>query len=551
MSPNRKKPYIRPTIMAHFRQAILVLDQKEYLLTPGKINSFEQFYVDFQREAMPDGGTRYAMFIHPKQDVLVEKIEIELDVPLPAHGTVSTFGLRSSDTCQVQVPVSAATLAQHGLFKGDAYWPKMPTGKGLHQSWTYMGLHTSGQSGAVWAASLNESVGFTALFYDYTQQLLHVRKDVGRGLRMTHSFPAMEFYIGPQLPSPELTSPPFKATALLLEGAKATAQAAAFAQNNSDDALPCTHWVAGHGWAPHYGDWLANPAIQGLPAQVRPSGVQAGITLSPFAAGVQSELARRNPDWLLRHNGAPLVFKAANGSDCHALDVYHGGVREYLNGVFHLLGDRCGFSMFVLEDLYAACLVPKAEKTRGQMMHEAAQLLRQAAGQAKLVAAQVPLGHVAGHFDAVVLGQKGVSATNDQWQLHKNADKSLPAQTLLAAQQLRHLHWGVASQPAALWPTRKPNADTNAQHSWLVLQALLSDVLFLEGNPWAYPPELRGELDAALELHRAEQVQVTELQPTAAVFKCLLDQKNMLVRSNWGAKGTNFGGIMLNSYETL
>ncbi len=551
MSPTRKNPYIRLLIMAHFRQAILVIDQKEYLLTPGKVNSFEQFYVDFQRETMPDGGTRYAMFIHPKQDVLVEKIEVELDVPLPAHGTVSSFGLCCSDDSYAQVPVQSKIVAQGGLFKGDPYWPKIAAGKGMHQSWTYMGLHAAGQFGAIWAASLNESAGFTALLYDHTQQLLHVRKDVGRGLRMTHSFPAMDFYIGPQLPVPELTSPPFKAIALLLEGAQAPAQATAFAQKNNDDALPFTHWVAGHGWAPHYGDWLANTTIQGFPAQLRPSGVQAGITLSPFAAGVQSELARRNPDWLLRHNGTPIQFKAANGSDCYALDVYHGGVREYLNGVFHILSDRCGFSMFILEDLYAACLVPKSEKTRGQMMHEAAQLLRQAAGQAKLVAAQVPLGHVAGHFDAVVLGQKGVSATNGQWQLHKNADKSLPASSLLAAQQLRHLHWSVAGQPATLWPTRKPNADSNAQHTWLVLQALLSDVLVLAGDPWAYPPELRGELDAALELHRAEQLKMVELQPHAAVFNCFLDQKPMQMRSNWGEKGVSLGGFALNSYETM
>jgi hypothetical protein len=532
--------------MAHFRQALLLLDQKEYLLTPGKINSFEHFYVDFQRTDEADGGTRYAMFIHPKQDVLVEKIEVEFSLPLPAQGRLSRFGLRSSDDSQLAMGMSDKQPVELGLLKNDPFLPKIPQGKGLFHSWSFMGLHADSKS-SVWAVSLNESVGFTTLVYDTTQELLQVRKDVGRGLRMTHSFPAMDFYIGPNLPVPEGTLPPFKAIALLAN----VAQATTLAQKNHDDALPFTHVVVSNGWQPHHGDWLANREVQAIPAQLKGNGLQAGIVLSPFAAGTASELARRNPDWLLQHNGRPLEFTAANGSKCYALDIYNGAAREYLNGVFHLLADRCGYTLFLLEDLYAASLAPKAEKTRGQMMHEAAQFLRQAAGSAKLVACQVPMGTAAGSFDAIMAGQPGIGSKSGQWQIQKNTNGQLTIDALLAVQQLRNRYWSVASQPVALWPTPKPNTNSNAQHTWLQLNALQSDILLVEGDVWAYPPELRCELEAGLDLHRAEQVRMTDAASSAALFQFSMDHKLLSLRTNWGAKKANAGGIDLMPFETL
>jgi len=67
-----------------FRQAILVADRQTYQLVPGKPNSFETFFADFQCDVVSAQETKYSIFLHPKQDITLQRLEIQLDMPLSA-----------------------------------------------------------------------------------------------------------------------------------------------------------------------------------------------------------------------------------------------------------------------------------------------------------------------------------------------------------------------------------------------------------------------------------------------------------------------------------
>jgi alpha-galactosidase len=530
--------------MTHFRQAILVLDQKEYQLTPGKINSFDTFYVDFQREDAPDRGVRYSLFIHPKQDVLVEKIELQFEIPSAGFHQAVTYGLHSA-TESAPLTFDQKTTAPAGLLKNDPYLPTIPAGKGLLHAWSLLQL--KGDKQQLWVASTNESTGFTSILYDAGQQILTVRKDVGRGMRMTHSFPALDLSIGPNAPAPEHVRPPVKALVATQPGNLPEAQLVAYLEKIRENKWPFTHFLLGNGWQTHHGDWLQHREAQAIAGIIARHGLKPALTLSPFTAGIHSELARRNPDWLVRHNGKPVQITAANGSLVYALDVYHGGVREYLSGVFHLLHERCGYDMFVLEDVYAACLVPKAEKTRGQVMHEGLSLLQQITGKATLIGAQVPTAAAAGYFDAIIAGIPAFQLQNDRLEL---LHQRLPVQSLLAAQALRNSSWSLCSHPVALRPV-KNTFNANAQYSWLVANALLTDVLIVQDDISTYPPEVQCEMEEALNVHRAERVTVQpETEPVLHV-QYTLDKKTYQLRLNTGKKAVNDGETTLGGYECL
>ena len=58
-----------------FHAALLKIDGKALALRPDKSNSFDEIYADFQTEEI-NGGTRWTIFLHPKQDVTVQQLEI-------------------------------------------------------------------------------------------------------------------------------------------------------------------------------------------------------------------------------------------------------------------------------------------------------------------------------------------------------------------------------------------------------------------------------------------------------------------------------------------
>jgi hypothetical protein len=510
--------------MMHFRQATVVLDKKEYSLIPGKINSFDTFYVDFQHEPSRGNSGHYALFLHPKQDVLVEKIELQFELPLSDFSSAVTFALRSSGDSQEQ-DFMAKTKPQPGLFKGDTSFNNIPAGRGLLHAWSY--LLFNGTKKQILAASTNESAGFTSLLYDAERQILTVRKDVGQGLRMTHSFPALDFWWGDggfaQLQSDLDIVPKMRQKALVWSASAIMGfdQLEQQVEMVAASGLPFTHFCLGNGWQPQNGDWIGAkqaPKHQ-LSALIRSKGLRPALTFSPFTASVQSDLARQHPDWLVEHNGKPILVTTANGSDAYTLDVYHAGVREYIAAVFYQFTERWGFDTFFLEDLSAACAWPKMEKTRGQLMEEATTLIRSSAGSAYLIAAQVPVGAAIGHYDAVQMGSPLYRLTKDKldWQL---TGGQLNVQPLLAAQYIRNAHLQIAGNPIALRSTLDKRS-ARAQYAYLIAQALCSDILIVSDDLGGYSPELRSELEEAVFLQQAEIVAVSRLFPsgTKVVFE--------------------------------
>ncbi|HRI59146.1 MAG TPA: alpha-galactosidase, partial [Saprospiraceae bacterium] len=387
--------------------------------------------------------------------------------------------------------------------------------------------------------SLNESTGFTLFLYDRPNGILTVRKDMD-GLQLSHSFPALDFWIG-EGNEPDVFDRYFQVAgtpkpavlpaigwtswynhftriseATLMQNLDSFA---AFCQNENQPAF----FQIDDGWQTAVGDWLSVkpdfPQGMGAMAQtIKARGLSPGLWLAPFVAVKDSELVRKHPDWLLKDKkGKPLRvgWNPMWKGWYYTLDFYNNEVRNHLGGVFHTVLDRWSFDLVKLDFLFAVCLVPPPGKTRGQVMHEAMEFLRKLAGPKKILACGVPLGAAFGFADYCRIGGDIHLAWEHRllsWLRFRERASALAS--LRSTLGRRQLNGRAFLNDPDVFILRNENQKLTLvqQQTVLTINALLGSLLFTSDDPGKYSPEQTAELEAALELRGSRIVAVTEIE---------------------------------------
>ena len=157
------------------------------------------------------------------------------------------------------------------------------------------------------------------------------------------------------------------------------------------------------GYEPFVGDWLDYNGkdfpngMKTIADAVHREGYLAGIWLAPF--NVQ-RILKEHPDWLIRNpDGKPQLGCVAWGG-AYTLDIYNPEVREHLKKVFDTVLNDWGYDMVKLDFLYSQCRTPRDNKTRGTIMCEAMDFLRECVGDKIILGCGVPLGPAFGVVDA-------------------------------------------------------------------------------------------------------------------------------------------------------
>jgi len=166
------------------------------------------------------------------------------------------------------------------------------------------------------------------------------------------------------------------------------------------------------GWQGAVGDWLTvnekfPHGLGWLTDRIHAEGYRAGLWLAPFVAEKKSRLVREHPEWVLRdEDGAPIPAgnSALWSGDFYGLDIGHTSLRRYLKEVFDTILGAWGFDLVKLDFLYGACLVPRNGKTRGELMTEGMEFLRELVGDKQILGCGVPLGPSFGRVDYCRIG---------------------------------------------------------------------------------------------------------------------------------------------------
>lgn len=160
------------------------------------------------------------------------------------------------------------------------------------------------------------------------------------------------------------------------------------------------------GYETFIGDWLdPNPekfpkGMKYIADEIHKKGYKAGIWLAPFNCQKVSRMAKEHPDWLIKHeNGEPMVGCIAWGG-AYTFDIYNEKVREYLRHVFDVVLNEWGYDMVKLDFLYSQCIKPRHGKSRGEIMCDAMEFLRECVGDKLFLGCGVPIGPALGICDA-------------------------------------------------------------------------------------------------------------------------------------------------------
>ncbi len=169
-----------------------------------------------------------------------------------------------------------------------------------------------------------------------------------------------------------------------------------------DRRISIDYFQVDDGWQQAIGDWEANEkfpqGMQHIAKRVHDYGYEAGLWVAPFIVDQKSAVFRDHKDWLVTFDGESFMpggynpgWGGALKGYYYVLDIYKEEVREYLAKVFDRVLNEWGFDLVKLDFLYAVAIYPREGKSRGMIMADAMDLLREWCGDKKILGCGVPL----------------------------------------------------------------------------------------------------------------------------------------------------------------
>ncbi len=160
------------------------------------------------------------------------------------------------------------------------------------------------------------------------------------------------------------------------------------------------------GSASQVGDWLDldkkkfPDGLKTIVEKIHKKGLLAGLWLAPFSAEYKARLVSEHPDWFVKNKKGKMITGGFAWNGFYVLDLYNKDVRNYLKNVFDTVFNEWGFDMVKLDFLYSVCYKPLPNKTRGTIMCEAMDFLRECCSDKLILGCGVPLGPSFGVVDA-------------------------------------------------------------------------------------------------------------------------------------------------------
>lgn len=299
---------------------------------------------------------------------------------------------------------------------GDSYIIDYPKKTGIFHSFTYTYIRNE-ESVVLWG-SANERTGYTIFRAFMDENKLEVIKDV-EGVVISNEYELLDIvrYIGTY---DEVFDKYFKFLAFpepklkFLSGYTSWYN---YFQKISEDIilrdLEGTERVKekiqifqiDDGYAPAVGDWLEYNekfpnGMKVIADKIHEKGYLAGIWLAPFNAQIKSKIVETHPEWFLKHPNGKFQLGTIAWGGAYTLNLDLEEVKAHIRNFFDVILNEWGFDMVKLDFLYSQCIFPRNGKSRGQIMCEAMDFLRECVGDKLILGCGVPLGPAFGKVDA-------------------------------------------------------------------------------------------------------------------------------------------------------
>ncbi len=317
------------------------------------------------------------------------------------------YGLRTLSNLPIARTFSGAS--------GDYHFTEY--GKGLFHSFSY--TYVRNHENVDLIGSLDERTGYTIFYADFAQDVFAVVKDV-EGVTLDGEYTLFDIvqFAGTydEVFDKYFDAYPKKHTGRVQHLAGYTSWYNYYQNINEEiilrdlDGLKKAGQSANifqidDGYETMIGDWEIDAVkfpngLAPIVDKIHEQGLMAGLWFAPFAAQFKAKVIKEHPDWLVRDdNSRPIVSGIAWGG-FYALDFEKEEVRAFIKSFFDKVFDEWHFDMVKLDFLYATAIQPRNGKTRGQLMCEAMDFLRECCRDKIILGCGVPLAPAFGIVDA-------------------------------------------------------------------------------------------------------------------------------------------------------
>lgn len=314
--------------------------------------------------------------------------------------------------------IPAAVTGRYAFDRsGDYRFVRYGNSQGQLHGFSY-GYIRSGES-CTFMGSLSEDNGFTVIYTDTAREEVAFVKDC-RGLTLKGSYSGLRLYLA-ESTEQEAFDEYFRRLGVKLRpeaapftgyysrqgshgGISETAVLSELERMKPQSFRTDVFCIDGS-YETAVGDWLS-PDRERFPLGLKPvadrimeEGYIPGLRISPFVCSENSSIWQDHRHWAAKDSDGNWIKTGTEQGGCYALDIMNKDFREYLREVFDTIVNKWGFRFLKLDSLYAACIQPKHTMTRGMLMAEAMGLIREIAGDAFILAGDVPLASAFGRAD--------------------------------------------------------------------------------------------------------------------------------------------------------
>lgn len=369
--------------------------------------------------------------IHPHRPLTLHALILELDYTFDNDETIFMNGYQSwtdsreffQDEKMHRISKLATPLMNKYQFDkyGDTNFKKTSKRRGDFHGYTYGYIRKDDRYTLI--GSLSERSGFTILNTSVKDKMIWIEKDCAE-IEIDQCYEAFDlvFIEGKEN---DVFDAYFEAMNIQPPKAKPLTGWTSwynYYQNISEAImlknLEALHSVNKHidivqvddGYQSFIGDWLdvdVNKFPKGMKhiaQNIHDKTYQAGLWLAPFVCETNSRQFNEHPDWIQRDKQGNLALAGGNWSRFYALNLELPEVKAYIRHVFDVVLNEWGYDLVKLDFLYAVCMHPTKTKTRGQIMCEAMDFLRECVGDKLILACGVPLGPSFGRVDYCRIG---------------------------------------------------------------------------------------------------------------------------------------------------
>lgn len=465
--------------------------------------SNEDISVVIQRNYEND-GQRTIIKIVPKKKIEIERLVLETDFSFCKDDSVFVNGYQTwTDSREFKlherIPRLSSLVRPIMSMYGDYDFVKE---KNVLTSWTY--TYFKIDKNIVFMGSLSESYGYTKFVYE--KDKMKIVKDCS-GLVIDSQYEAFDIF--------EVEGEENYCFNRYFDKMKLPKPRAAhctgwtswynYYTNISEDiimdnlssfrsrSIPLDIFQIDDGYQEHVGDWLKVnskfPKGMGYIAnEIKNAGYKAGIWLAPFICEKKSEIYKKHPEWIIKKAG----FNPGWSGMFYVLDFYNEEVRDYIRNVFNTVFNDWGYDMVKLDFLYSAALIERKDKTRGQIMFEAMQFLRELAGNKLILGCGVPLGCSFGLTDYCRIGSDVALKWEDSLlkRLHYR-ERVSTINSLTSTIGRRHLNGRAFLNDPDVFILRSKGVELNTKQRYtlLLLNLIFGGLVFTSDNIDEYSDE--------------------------------------------------------------